>query len=406
MREEFPIRPEPVRQPPPPSGPAKALPLGLPGDILRAMRKPCCALFVVLIAGFAGFAGVNVQADKIDDFVAGEIREHQITGLSLAIIEDGKICKAQGYGFTDQSGNAQVTTATLFQAGSISKSVAALGALHLVGQGKLALDADVNTELRSWRIPENEFTKEKQVTLRRILSHGAGLTVHGFPGYAVDAAQPTLAQVLDGIKPANTAPVRVDIKPGSKWRYSGGGYTVMQQMVIDVTGRPFPGFMAETVLEPLGMTASTYEQPLPKDRAASAATGHHPDGKAIEGKWHVYPEMAAAGLWTTASDLARFAISVQQSLAGKTNLVISQAMTREMMTPAMPGDGLGVFLAKRRGKLWFSHDGRDAGFDASMMASAATGQGAVIMINLNDNSGAVKRIMEAISKEYHWQGHP
>ena len=370
------------------------------------MRKPCRALSLVLIAGIAGFAGTNVQADKIDDFVAGEMREHQITGLSLAIIEDGKICKAQGYGFTDQGGHAPVTTATLFQAGSISKSVAALGALHLVGQGKLSLDADVNTELRSWKIPANEFTQEKQVTLRRILSHGAGLTVHGFPGYAADATPPTLAQVLDGLKPANTAPIRVDLKPGSKWRYSGGGYTVMQQMVIDVTGRPFPAFMAETVLQPLGMTASTYEQPLPKDRAASSATGHHPNGKAIEGKWHVYPEMAAAGLWTTASDLARFAIGIQQSLAGKTNPVISQAMTREMLTPAMADDGLGVFLARRGGKLWFSHDGRDAGFDATMMASAETGQGAVIMINQNDNSGAVKRILEAISKEHHWQHHP
>ena len=173
-------------------------------------------------------------------------------------------------------------------------------------------------------MPENAFTREKKVTLRGILSHTAGLTVHGFPGYAVDGPVPTLVQVLDGAKPTNTAPIRVDILPGSKWRYSGGGYTVMQQMIIDVTGKPFPRFMQEAVLGPLGMNESTYEQPLPAEKAKLTATGHYRDRSPVKGRWHIYPEMAAAGLWTTASDLARFAIGVQEALAGKSDKTLSR----------------------------------------------------------------------------------
>ena len=348
----------------------------------------------------------TVQADKVDDVVAAQIQEHEIPGLSLAIIQDGKIIKAQGYGFTDKSGKTPVTTSTLFQAGSVSKSVAALGALRLVEHNRLSLDADVNTKLQTWKVPENEFTKEKKVTLRGILSHSAGLTVHGFPGYAVGKPVPTLVQVLNGEAPANTSAIRADIIPGSKLRYSGGGYTVMQQMIIDVTGKPFPQFMQEAVLKPLGMTNSTYEQPLSEELAATTASGYYPKGKAVKGRWHIYPEMAAAGLWTTASDLARFAISIQHSLGGGSNSGISQSMTRQMLTSQKDNDGLGVFLSGDGRGLRFSHGGRDEGFDATMTAFAETGQGAVIMINANDDSGSVSRIVEAIAREYHWPDQP
>jgi len=299
-----------------------------------------------------------------------------------------------------------VTTSTLFQAGSVSKSVAALGALRLVEHNRLSLDADVNTKLQTWKVPENEFTKEKKVTLRGILSHSAGLTVHGFPGYAVGKPVPTLVQVLNGEAPANTSAIRADIIPGSKLRYSGGGYTVMQQMIIDVTGKPFPQFMQEAVLKPLGMTNSTYEQPLSEELAATTASGYYPKGKAVKGRWHIYPEMAAAGLWTTASDLARFAISIQHSLGGGSNSGISQSMTRQMLTSQKDNDGLGVFLSGDGRGLRFSHGGRDEGFDATMTAFAETGQGAVIMINANDDSGSVSRIVEAIAREYHWPDQP
>src|ERR1043166_84851 len=187
----------------------------------------------------------------------------------------------------------------MFQAASISKHVAAMVALHLVDEGKLSLDEDVNRKLRSWKVPENEFTKTEKVTLRRLLNHSAGLTVHGFPGYEAGEAVPTLVEALDGKKPANTAPIRVDVVPGTIWRYSGGGYEVMQQLAIDVTGKPFQQLAQEIVLGPLGMTRSTFEQPLPKRLEGNAASGHGADGATIAGRWHTYPEMTAAGLWTT-----------------------------------------------------------------------------------------------------------
>jgi CubicO group peptidase (beta-lactamase class C family) len=334
------------------------------------------------------------------------MQKRQIPGLSLAIIQDGKIVKATGYGVVEKGGETPVTASTLFQAGSISKAVAALGALSLVEQDKLALDDDVNTRLVTWKVPENEFTKEKKVTLRGILSHTAGLTVHGFPGYATDAPMPTLVQVLDGEKPANTRPIRVDSLPGSKWNYSGGGYTVMQQMVIDLTGKPFPQFMQATVLDPLGMNDSTYEQPLPDEKAKLTATGHLGNRSVVKGRWHIYPEMAAAGLWTTPSDLLRFAIGVQQAVAGESDKTVSQKMAHQMLTNQKNNDGLGVFLEGKGHASRFGHNGRDEGFDALLTAYTETGQGAAIMINANDNSRAVSRILGAIAKEYHWPEYP
>jgi CubicO group peptidase (beta-lactamase class C family) len=350
-----------------------------------------------------GFASMRVaRADDVDDLIAARMRERHLVGVSITVINDGKIVKAQGYGFTDKSGTTPVTPETLFQAGSISKSVAAMGALRLVQDGRLQLHADVNTQLRTWKVPENEFTKDKKVTLRGILSHTAGLTVHGFPGYAVDGAIPSLVQVLDGTGPANTAAIRVDVTPGSKWRYSGGGYTVMQQLILDVTAEPFPQFMSRTVLVPLGMSSSSYEQPLPPAKAAAAATGYKANGDEVHGRWHVYPEMAAAGLWTTPTDLARFAIVIQQSLAGEATPVLSQATTRLMLTEQKEHDALGVFLDGKGDALRFTHGGRDEGFDALMLAYAHVGKGAVVMLNANENKGAMTDVMNAIAKQYGW----
>jgi CubicO group peptidase (beta-lactamase class C family) len=365
-----------------------------------------------------GAAGVGVRGstppprpadssvDAVDDAIRAEMQKRRIPGLSLAIIQDGKIVKAKGFGVTETGGESPVTTSTLFQAGSISKPVSALGALRLVDEGRLALDEDVNARLVTWKVPENEFTRQKMVTLRGLLSHTAGLTVHGFPGYATDEPVPTLVQVLNGAKPANTRPIRVDVLPGSRWRYSGGGYTVMQQMVTDVTGKPFPRFMQEAVLKPIGMRESTFEQPLPAEKAKVAASGHLRDRGPVKGKWHIYPEMAAAGLWTTPSDLARFAIAVQEAAAGHAGKTLSRQMARQMITEQKDTYGLGVGLQGSGAALRFGHGGRDEGFDAQLVAYAKTGQGAVIMINANDNSGMVPRILEAVARAYRWPDYP
>lgn len=338
-------------------------------------------------------------SDAFDSFIQSQMAQRQINALSLAIIQDGQI-EARAYGVTARDG-APVTTATLFQAGSISKPLAATGALKLVDRGVLTLDEDVNVKLKSWKVPDNAFTQIEKVTLRRLLSHTAGLTVHGFPGYDIQERMPSIVQVLDGA--GNTAPVRVDVAPGSIARYSGGGYTVMQLLVTDVTGKPFAQYMSETVLGPIGMSSSTYEQPLPANRAAQTASGHHADRSPVSGRWHVYPEMAAAGLWTTPTDLARFAIEVQRSLAGTSNKVLSQAMTREQLTDVKKSDyGLGLALSGSGAARTFAHNGRDEGFDALLVAFAETGQGLVVMINANDNSGMMNRIAGFVGRTYRW----
>ena len=346
---------------------------------------------------------VPLCADQVDDVIGAQMKKRGIPGLSLAIIEDGKIVREQGYGFTDKSGRTPVAASTLFQAGSVSKSVAALGALHLVDKGMLSLDEDVNTKLRTWTVPQNKFTDARKVTLRLILSHTAGLTVFGFPGYRANAPIPTLVQILNGEKPANTAAIRVDRTPGKEWKYSGGGYVVMQQMVLDVTSKPFPQFMDEAVLEPLGMTSSTYSQPLPDNMAARAAKGYGGIfGQRINGERNVYPEMAAAGLWTTAGDLARFAIGIQNAISGRSNPVISQPLTRQMLTIQQKNDGLGLFLKGTGKTLRFEHNGVDAGFDAAMKAYAYLGKGAAVMINQNDDGKVMHQIFAAIGEQYHW----
>lgn len=246
--------------------------------------------------------------------LADRMAAYHVPGVSIAVIHEGAIEWAKGFGVVEAGGDP-VTTETLFQAGSISKPVAAMAALHLVEQGKLSLDADVNQALTSWTIPPSAAAPGAVVTLRELLSHAAGLTVHGFPGYAAGAAVPTLVQILDGVTPANTAPIRLEAVPGSRWKYSGGGYMVMQQLLLDVSQQPFPELLRDTVLAPIGMTHSTYEQPLPVELRVQAATPYKADGAPIEGGFHTYPEMAAAGLWTTPTDLARCAIEVQRCAA-------------------------------------------------------------------------------------------
>jgi CubicO group peptidase (beta-lactamase class C family) len=331
---------------------------------------------------------------------------YRVPGMSVAVIDNFKIVWAKGYGVTEAGSATPVTTETLFQAGSISKPVAATGALYLVEHGKLSLDEDVNRKLVSWKVPENEFTREQKVTLRRLMSHSAGLTVHGFPGYAVDEPVPTLIQIFNGEKPANTAAIRVDILPGTKSVYSGGGIIIEQQLVMDVTGEPFPKFMRETVLDKIGMRESTYEQPLPPARAVLAASGTHADGKVVRGKWHVYPEMAAAGLWTTPSDLARFAIEIALSKQGKANHVLSETMTQQMLTPQIENVGLGFFLGGKNNPSQFGHNGADEGFQAVLTMYSDSGRGVVVMANSDNGVAVGNYFIKSVAREYAWNNTP
>ncbi len=332
--------------------------------------------------------------------------QFHIPGVSIAVIHNGSIEWAQGFG-VKQLGGAPVDAATLFQAGSISKPLAAMAALHQVQEKKISLDANVNTELVSWKVPPSPLANGKDVTLRELLTHIAGFTVHGFPGYAAGEPVPTLIQVLDGTKPANTKPIVLESEPGSKWNYSGGGYIVMQQMLLDVTKEPFPKLMHDTVLAPIGMTNSTYQQPLPDDLKPDAATPYDGHGAAVPGGAHTYPEMAAAGLWTTPSDLARYCIEVQQSLVGKANHVLSQSMTEQMLTPGVGNWGLGVEIGGAAADPYFSHGGVNEGFESLLVAYEHHGDGAVVMTNAQGGSFLAEEVMRSIAAEYGWADfHP
>jgi CubicO group peptidase (beta-lactamase class C family) len=383
----------------------------------------------------ADSAGASIQQERVESRLApltiGSttlfslglrelMRVLEVPGMSVAVIDRFEIAWAKGYGVARVGSAMPVTPQTLFQAGSISKPVAAAGALSLVESGKLALDEDVNRRLTSWKVPDSPFTKDQKVTLRRILTHTAGTSGHFFPGYAEDAPRPTLVQVLKGEKPANTAPVVVNFVPGSEWRYSGGGVCIEQLLMTDVTGQPFPEILRERLFDRIGMSSSTYEQPLPPARATLAASGTHADGREVPGQWHVYPEMAAAGLWTTPTDLAKFAIEIALSARGRANHALSQGMAREMLSPQFPrvgeptwGDkrhpdrmGLGFFLGDPSRPERFGHIGDDEGFAAILILFGDTGQGAVIMVNSNLGIVIANLMLANIAKEYDWHYTP
>jgi CubicO group peptidase (beta-lactamase class C family) len=323
-------------------------------------------------------------------------------GVSVALIRNFQVVYAEGYGSTKKDGGVPVTSHTIFQAASISKPVAAAAALRLVEKGELFLDEDANTRLVSWKIPENEHTSTEKVTLRRILNHSAGLTVHGFPGYRKEKTVPTTVQILDGLKPANTAPIRVDTPPGRIWRYSGGGYTVMQLLLTDVLQQDFPSIMRDMVLDPVGMNDSTYEQPLPESRTEKAASAHFTNGKTIPGEWHTYPEMAAAGLWTTPTDLALFVISLMKARRGESNPLFSEETARQMLTVEKGTYGLGLSLKGEGNHFSFSHGGSNAGFKCTMIGFPEKGEGAVIMTNGDLGSYLMTEILYSISARFGW----
>jgi CubicO group peptidase (beta-lactamase class C family) len=337
--------------------------------------------------------------------LAERMQRWNVEAVSVAVIDNSQVRWAQAWGPGDREDGTPATTETLFQAGSISKPVAAAGALRLVEEGKLDLDMPINTYLASWKLPENDLTQREPVTLRRLMSHTAGTTIHGFPGYAPWDEVPTIPQVLDGASPANTGPVRVDLLPGSEVRYSGGGVTIEQLAMTDVTGEPFPELMRRLVLEPAGMTHSTYENPLPDSRLAEAAAGYRRNGAPVPGKRHTYPEMAAAGLWTTPTDLARFAIAIQESLRGAPGAVLDSATAWSMVTPVKDQTGLGFFMQHLDGAPYFGHNGADEGFQALLVASRDGGYGAVVMANSDNGVALAEEIVRAIAREYGWDDY-
>jgi CubicO group peptidase (beta-lactamase class C family) len=339
-----------------------------------------------------------------------QMARYHTPGVSIAVINDFKIEWAQGFGVCDVRSKDKVTNQTLFQAGSISKPIFALGVMRLVQEGKLDIDEDINQYLSAWRVPGNDGWQPR-ITLRQLLSHTAGLTVHGFPGYQASETVPTVPQILSGAFPANTPKVEVNILPGTQFRYSGGGTTVGQQVLVDVLGKSFPKIMRELILEPFGLTNSTYEQPLSKRWAKKAATAHPSKSIPLKGKFHTYPEMAAAGLWTTATDLATVGVELMRALhEKKKHPILTKETIEAMLLPQLAHQkagegefvGLGFFCAGKDDGFHFGHGGWDEGFVANVQFYPNIGKGVVVMINSNEGHPIIGEIMQAIAKEYEW----
>ena len=312
---------------------------------------------------------------------------YKVPGFSAAFIDLEEQTWTKGYGVMEAGGEKTVTHETIFQAASISKPITAMVALHLVEAGLLDLDADVNDFLHSWTIPKSKFTQtlrdgeNRKVTLRGLLSHSAGVNIRGYRGYPAGRQLPTLQQILKGEPPANSKPVRVVQAPGKGFKYSGGGYLIVQQMIEDVTHRPLAVLAKEYIFDKLGMVNSTLDSRPPEAYLQRAATAHNRNGKPVPGKWHTYPEQAAASLWTTPSDLARFISEVLKSLKNESNLVLSAEMTRQMMIPQMGIGGVGFNIIIKDDLIRFGHPGWNEGFHSIIIGCPEAGQGVVWMTN-------------------------
>ena len=328
---------------------------------------------------------------------------HKVPGLSIAVINDGEIEWAAGYGEVESGSGRMVDTETLFQVASIGKPVAAAAVLRLFERDVLALDRSVNAYLSSWEIPGNEFTHESPVTLEMLLSHTGGVTVHGFPGYARGSSLPSLRQILDGMPPCNTPPIRVDIEPGTQWRYSGGGFVIVQQVLEDALGMPFEHSMRDLLFEPLEMRRTFYYAELPGDLEGNAAYAYLADGSPVAGGYHLYPEYGAgAGLWSTPSDLARFAIAVQNSYMGEPGSILSAETARDMLERRGGPMGLGFAIMSESGEVVFTHTGGNLGYRNVLVAYAATGKGAVIMTSSDAGGDICNEILRAVALVYDW----
>ncbi len=369
----------------------------------------------VALLGFAGSGpaaaqnpglerAVQARALRIGQEISIGMRNLAVPGVSVAVVNDCKLEWTLGYGFADLSTKLPTTAETLFQAASVSKVAATIAALRLVGEGHLSLDDDINERLRAWKLRPNPYTARRAVTLRHLLTHSAGFNVHGFAGYSRGRFIPSIVQVLEGPPFANSAPIVVTQVPGTASQYSGGGFCVLQQLLIEVTGKPFAEYLNEAVFTPLGMEQSTFSQPLPPSMESRSATGHLANQALVPFKWNVYPELAAAGLWTTTADLARLGIEIMSAALGR-GTILSRQLAQLMLTPQIQNQygpiGLCVFLNRSRNPTRFHHSGTNSGFQCRL-AGTTNGKGAVVMTNSDNGGRLAAEAIDKIAELYGW----
>ncbi len=335
---------------------------------------------------------------------------YKVPGISLALIDQEHLAWAKGYGLMEAGSDRPITSETIFQAASISKPVIGMVALHLVEAGLLDLDADANDFLRSWKIPASKYLRVRPdgtrplVTLRGLLSHTSGMGSHGYQGYPAGSSLPNLLQILDGQPLANSKPVRMAQEPGKGFLYSGGGYLVIQQMMEDVTGIPLAVLAKAILFDKLGMTHSTFDSTPPQDFTSQAASAHLKTGEPLPGKWHTYPEQAAASMWTTPSDLACLIVEVLKSLKSESNRVLSAEMTRRMLVPQISMGRLGFNIVIQDGLTRFGHPGWNEGIHNMMIACPETGQGIIWMTNGENGRQLGREVSRGLAEivKYSW----
>jgi CubicO group peptidase (beta-lactamase class C family) len=332
-----------------------------------------------------------------------QMKLYNVKGMSIAVIQNHQIVWAKAYGWADEAEKRPMTTETLFEPGSISKSLNAVGILKLAQEQKIDLNTDINQYLKSWKFPYDSLSKGKKITLAEILSHNAGLTVHGFPGHNRNSDIPTVIQVLDGKSPAVTPAVRSEFEPGLKFQYSGGGTTISQLILTDITGKAYDEWMYENVLKPIGMTHSSYAFPTAKSDLSKYASAYYPDGSPVLNKFRLYPEQAAAGLWMTPSDLCRYIIDMQLAYQGGKSRVLTDEMVKLHLSPYNNGPAaMGTFILDIDGAKYFEHGAGNDGFCGQFYASLDEGYGVVIFLNTEDGS-LLYDVISSVAKAYNWK---
>lgn len=351
----------------------------------------------------AGLPAVT-QGDRTEQRSLTEWMEAlAVPGVSIAVIDDNRIVWAKAYGVTTPGPlGSPVTPKTIFQAASIAKPVAALAVLRYVERGAFELDADINGYLRSWRLPEGEVQSGESITIRRLLAHTGGITPGGFQGYARTEPLPGIMQVLEGTPPATNPAARVLAKPGSEVAYSGLGYSLLQLAMEERLEQPFEAILQNSVLGPLALQDSSFNQVLSDADIERAARGHLGIGAGVDGGWRVYPEQAAAGLWTTPTDLATLVLDVARSKRDGTGCLLSRDMARQMLSPQRDGMGLGFVVREDSAFGYFAHSGGNPGYFAHLEMLADTGQGVVIMTNAEAGQALASLIIASVAEEYAW----
>ncbi|MFT3723372.1 MAG: serine hydrolase domain-containing protein [Hyphomonadaceae bacterium] len=337
--------------------------------------------------------------------IADRMAKYHVPGVSVCVIDKGEVAEAGGYGLTE-AGGRPVGTDTVFAGASISKPLTAVLALQLVDEGRIDLDGPVNRHLTQWRIPENDFTRQKPVTLRHLLSHRAGTTVHGFGNFPMDRPAPTLLEILNGQPPASQPAVVVDKLPGGSVRYSGGGTQVVQLLLEETTGLDFATLAEERLFKPLGMSRTTFRHPLPPAIRAASAIGHDKTGAPIASRLTFTPELAAGGVYTTAPDYARFMVACRNAWLGKKNALLSPGLAKQMMQRQENGQfGLGWEIFGEGAKTRFAHGGSNEGYQCNTLCMLEQGSGAVVLTNALLGILLYTEVINGVARAYGWQNY-